>query len=109
MSWAAIAPKHGDADRRDREDKISRLRIIELVELEALVKGRKIPFQAVDEDLFAGREHGAQRRVAGRSGRPRGLIGHETSFVAGSSSQTTNPAGRLFPFMGKSFATGPPD
>lgn len=89
---------------RIKQNQISSMRIIELVELETPIESGKIPLQKIDENLLSGCEHGAQRRVAGRSLRPRGLIGHRSSLVAGCPSQTINLAGRLCPFLGKPFA-----
>src|SRR3546814_4676367 len=82
------------------QDQVPRVRGVELVELEAAVEGRQIPLQLVDEDLLAGGEHGAKRRIPGRILRPRGLSDHDGSLACRCQDQTIIPTARLCPEMG---------
>ena len=42
--------------------------IVELIDLEAAVEDRNIPFEEVDEDPLAGLEHGPEHMVGGPAG-----------------------------------------
>jgi hypothetical protein len=62
-----------------KKDEVARRRRVELVELIAAGEHRQVPFEQVDEDALSRGEHGAQRRIPGRAGRPRGHVDHGCS------------------------------